>query len=267
MEQKDLLKRLDHLEKEKEELVEELLRLKKKLGGKIGYLLLSLGLILISLAVYYLQNVTAFIGVALTFWGALLLYIRPSEFVRKGILESIMTEPLESYYQLIEELGYQGTTQYISPSTLWGMRNTAIFIPKSDNTQMPSSEQLAAKKAFIDNPQAIKLIPPGQKLSRYIEDQIRVNFSLIELNSIQESLQKGIVESLEIAESFQMERIGSTVYMKMEGVMFYDVIPEGSELDKQHHIGDPINSAIACIIARSTKRPVIIENIEKELDF
>lgn len=264
MEKEDLLNRLDQLEKDKEKLVEELLRLKKKPGRKIAYLLLSLGVILLALAIYFYQNIAAFIGIALTFWGALLLYVGPSDFVRKGILDSVMTESLENYHQLIDELGYKGTPQYISPRTLWGIRNTAIIILKSDNIQMPSSEQLAAKKVLIDNPQAIKLIPPGHKLSRYIEDQIRINFSTMELNSIQDSLQKGIVESLEIAEALHMERMGSTVYIAMEGAIFYDVLPRESEFYKQHHIGDPINSAIACIIARSTNRPVIIEKIEKD---
>jgi hypothetical protein len=266
MEQQELQKKIAQLKKEKDELIEELLRLKRKPEGKIGYLLLALGFILLILAVIYSHNVLALIGIALVFWGALLLYIRPTRFVRNEILESIMSEPLRSYNNLIKELEYQGTPQYISPNTLWGMRNTVIYIPKSDNTPKPTSEQLSANKTFIEIPQAITLIPLGQLLSRLLEDQLKINFSTVDINYLKNNLEKTIVEGLEIAESFHMEPQGSTVYVEMKGAIFSDVILGKSENNKQHHIGDPFNSAIACILSRSTKCPVIIEKIEKNLE-
>jgi len=266
MEQEELQKKIAQLEKEKEELIEELQRFKRKPEFKIGYLLLALGFILLTLAVIYSHSVLAFIGIALVFWGALLLYIRPTKFVRNEILESIMPEPLRSYNNLIKELGYQGTPIYISPSTLWGMRNTVIYIPKTDNTSMPISEQLSVNKVFIEKPQAIKLIPPGQLLSRLMEDQLKINFSTVDINYLKNSLEKAIVEGLEIAESFHMELQGSTVHVEMKEAIFSDVIHGKSENKKNHHIGDPFNSAIACILSRSTKCPVIIENIEKALE-
>lgn len=263
MEQEELQKNISQLEKEKDELNEELLRLKRKPEGKIGYLLLALGFILLISAVIYSHSVLALIGIALVFWGPLLLYIRPTRFVRNEILESIIPEPLRSYNNIIKELRYQGTPQYISPNTLWGMRNTVIYIPKTDNTPKPTSEQLSANKTFIEKPQAIKLIPLGQLLSRLLEDQLKINFSTVDINYLKNNLEKVIIEGLEIAESFQLESQGSTVYVEVKGAIFSDVILEKSENDKQHHIGDPFNSAIACILSRSTKCPVIIEKIEK----
>jgi|GEM_PF-5669042 len=68
---KDTIKKLDQLERRNRELQVELRKLKRKHGGKIGYLLLILGFTLFALAVLYSHNVSAFIGIALTFWGAL----------------------------------------------------------------------------------------------------------------------------------------------------------------------------------------------------
>ena len=44
--------------------------------------------------------------------------------------------------------------------------------------------------------------------------------------------------------------------------IFYEAIQNQDE--RQNCVCDPFNSAIACILARSTRRPVIIENIDIE---
>ena len=261
MEQKDMKKQIEQLEKDKQELLKQIRKLKRKPEGRIGYLLLTIGIILLALATYYSNNVSAFIGIALTFWGALLLYIRPTRFIRKEILDAT-TKPLESYNRLIEELGYEGTPQHISPSTLWGLRNTVIYIPKSDNTPKPTDEQLSNNEALIENPQAIKITPPGQNLSRLIEDELKTNFSTVDLEYLQYNLEKALVEGLEIAEAFQMEPMESTVHTEIKGAIFYEAIREQIESKIPHQTGDPLNSAIACIIARSTRKPVVIENIQ-----
>ena len=72
MEQEDLQKQLEQHENEKQELFEELRRLKRKPEGKFSYLLFSFGIVLLSLAIYYSHNVSAFIGIAFTFLGAIL---------------------------------------------------------------------------------------------------------------------------------------------------------------------------------------------------
>jgi len=263
MKQEEPQEQIERLEKEKKELLNELRKFKRKPEGKIGYFLLILGITLLVLAVFYSHNVSAFIGIALTFWGALLLYIRPTRFVRKEILDAT-TETLESYYKLIEELGYEGIPYHISPSTLWGLSNTVLYIPKSDNTPNPTDEQLSASETFINNPQAIKLTPPGQNLSKLIEDELKTNFSTVDLEYLQYNLEKALVEVLEIAEAFQMESRESKIHVEMKGAIFHETIQEQNKSEKKRQIGDPLNSAIACILARSTRKLVVIENIQIE---
>ena len=262
MEREDLQKQVEQLERDKQELLRELRRLKRKPEGRIGYFLLALGFTLLALAVYFTHNVSAFIGIAITFWGALLLYIRPSKFIKKEILDTII-QPLEIYHKLIEELGYEGTPKHISPRTLWGLKNTVIYIPKTDDTLEPTDEQLSADNTIIDN-QALKLTPPGQNLSRLIEEELKTNFSTVNLEYLQKNFEKALVEGLEIAEAFQMEPSESTVHVELKGSIFYDTIKKQIESKKTLQIGDPLNSAIACIFARSTRRPVVIANIQAE---
>jgi hypothetical protein len=264
MKDEDLMERLEKLEQQKMELQAELRKLKRKPEGRIGYLLLLLGLILIALAVVYSHNVSAFIGIALTFWGALLLYIRPTRFMRKEILDSTVIEPLKYIHKLLDGLDFKGTPTYISPGTLRGLRSATVYIPKSDRSPMPSDEQLSQEEPFIQNPQAIKLTPPGLGLSRLLEDELKTNFSTVDLEYLQYNLEKALVEGLEIAEAFEMEYTESTVQVEIKGTIFDEIVEVLDELDTHRHIGDPLTSALACILARSTRRPIIIEKIERE---
>jgi hypothetical protein len=264
MEQESLSEKLKQLEKDKEELLAELEKLKSKPEAKIGYILLFTGLILLIPAFIYSHNVSAFIGISLVFWGALLLYIRPTRFIRKEILDSIITESLDSYNKLIVELGYEGTPHYISPSTILGLQKVVLYIPRSNHTLKPTDEQLSADEALISNPQSIKLTPAGLGLSRLIENELKTNFSYVDLDYLQNNLEKVLVEGLEISEAFQMEPTEFTVHVEIKGSVFFEAIQEQSEYEKKMYIGDPLSSAIACILARSTRQHVVIENIQLE---
>ena len=264
MNNKPLEEKLEQLEKQRRELQAELRRLQRKPGGKIGYLLLLLGLALISLAIYYEHNVSAFIGIALTFWGALLLYIRPTQFIRKQILDSTVVEPLRYMHKLIDELEFKGTPRYISPGTLRGLRSATVYIPKTDRSEIPSDEQLSTEEAFTKNHSAIKLTPPGLGLSRLLEDELKTNFSTVDLKYLQYNLEKALVEGLEIAEAFEMEASESTVEVEVKGTIFDEIIEEIDKQSARRKIGDPLSSAIACILARSTRRPIIIESVERD---
>ena len=256
--------RSDSPDKVVEELQRELRRLKRKPEGKIGIALLFLGLLLLLLAILYSHNVAAFIGIALTFWGALLFYIRPTRFIRKEILDSTTLEPNASTMRLIEELGYEGTPTYISPGTLRGLRTATIYIPKNDETQSPTDEQLSQDNTLIQSPPAIKITPPGLGLHRLLEEELRTNFSTADILYLQANLEKALVEGLEIVESCDIETEASEVKVTLRNSIFKETIDQLEE--KGLKIGDPLSSAIACILARSTRKPTTIQSIQNQPD-
>lgn len=260
------MERIKQLEHENEKLHSELRKLKRKPEGKIGYILLLIGLSLLALAIIYSHNVSAYIGIALTFWGALILFIRPTHFIRKEILDSTNIEPLKSTHKLLDELGYEGTPTHISPGTLRGLRTATLYIPKTNEIPMPTDEQLSQEQIIMNDPPAIKLTPPGLGLHSMIEKELKTNFSMVDLNYLQMNLEKALVEGLEIAEALEMEVTDTSIKIEIRGNIFDEIL---KQLYEEHHdpnIGDPLSSAIACILARSTREPIIIEQIEREPD-
>jgi len=266
MDNKDLSEKLEELERQKKEMLAELRRLRRKPQGMAGYLLLILGLLLIAVAVVYSHNVSAFIGIALTFWGALLFYIRPTRFIRKDILDSTIVEPIKYIHKLLDELEFNGTPTYISPGTLLGLRSATMYISKSDHPSRPSDEQLSNDGVLMENPDAIKLTPPGLGLSRLLEEELKTNFSTVDLEYLKYNLEKALVEGLEIAEAFEMEVLDPIVRVGIRGSIFDEILDELDELGNHRRIGDPLSSAIACILARSTRRPIVIIKVEREPD-
>lgn len=257
--------RVEQLEKEKEELQSEIRKLKGKPNAQVGFLILISGLMLISLSLVFSHSVTALIGIALTFWGALLFYIRPARFIKKEILDSALAESLQNIHKLIDELDLRGTPIYISPRTLRGLRTAFLYIPKTDENTIPSDEQLSQEQTLINNPQGIKLTPPGLGLSNLLEKELKTNFSMMPLENVQNKIRKALVEGLEIAEGFEMKINESEIQVDVIGNCFDKVIEEIDEREVNRRIGDPLSSAIASILARSTGQSITIGKIERGL--
>jgi hypothetical protein len=198
----------------------------------------------------------------LTFWGALLLYVRPTQFIKKEILDHTVTEPAQNIPRLLNELGYEGDPTYISPGTLWGMNNAVLWVPKNRETPAPTDEQLSNQQTIISEPDGLALIPPGMSLSRLIEETLNTNFSTTDLDYLAYNLERALVEGLEAAESFTMEAENSIIRVEIKGSIFNDIIKETINDEKKLKIGDILNSAIASILARTTRKPVTIESIQ-----
>jgi hypothetical protein len=84
----------------------------------IGYTILLFGALSLFFSIFYEHTVLAFIGLGLTFWGALLLYIRSENYVKAKLLNSTMIPTLANMDKILTELGYQGKAVYLPPKYL-----------------------------------------------------------------------------------------------------------------------------------------------------
>lgn len=227
--------------------------------------LLGIGIYLIARAIFFTNNVMAFIGIALTFWGALLLYIRPNRYIRNDIFAVTTLDHIRNLNSLVTELNYRGSPRYISPGTLSGLGIALLYIPKSDQLPFPSDEQLSQQGIFIENPSGLKFTPLGVGLSKLVERKLNVNFSLVDLEYLQNNLGRGFINDLEIITTFQMAVEGSNVKVTIKDSIFNDVFIELYDANLLDVFGDVFSSAIACIFARSTRSTVFIENYTNNL--
>ena len=261
---KTLVKRIQQLEDEKEDLRLEKERLrielwkqKRKPSGLAGYTLLLLGATALASSIVYESSILAFIGLGLTFWGTLLSFIRPVRYVRSTLLDSTAVFSLMTVDQVIEDLNYTGKGVYLPPRHLKGLKEGTVFIPsKRDIT--PSVEKAV---------EGIRLTPSGSGLVNLFERELGTSFAKVDLNYLRNNLPKLFVEGLEIAEDFEMNVQSNMIHVRITGSVYNGLCKEVRKLPNVcNSIGCPLCSSVACSLTRATGKPIIIEKNQLSTD-
>ena len=184
---------------------------------------------------------------------------------------------------MLTELGYQGKGIYLPPKYLKDFETSKVYISKYKSTKLPTSEaiQQQENKAFLRNPEAALIIPPGLSLSKLFEKTLGTTFTKVDLEYLQQNLPKLFIEDLEIAENLEIQTKptevaqkvadsisilqlkNDTIQVKITNSIYDGVCKEARTLTHiRGSIGCPICSAIACAIAKASGKPVTIEKTE-----
>ena len=264
---KVLIETIQQLENENEALRRELWKYKRKPTGKIGYLLLFLGAIALVWSIIYTSYVPAFIGIALMFWGALLLFITPAKYIKADLLSPTALPTFTAINRIIKNLNYKGKGVYLPPKHFKGFKSGKLFISSKENTAIPPTEKIAQEEVFLKNPQGICLTPSGLDLTNLFEDELGTDFNNVDLNYLQTSLPKLFIDGLEIAEDFEMNKRGNTIHIKIWNSIYKDFCGKARKLSKNScsSFACPLCSSIACALTRITGKPVIIKKSKVSL--
>lgn len=252
----------------------------------VSWFLLALGLIALALSIIYASSILAFIGLGLTFWGALTLYIASEKYVKQTLLDSTITSSLANLNQILTELKYQGKAIYLPPKYLKDFETSKVYISKNKNTKLPTPEEIQQQdKIFLKNPEAALIIPPGFSLSKLFEKTLGTTFTKVDSEYIQQNLPKLFIEDLEIAEDLEIRiephkvarKIADSasvtqlkndiIHVKITNSIYKDMCEEARKLPHTcGTIGCPLCSAIACALTKATGKPIIIEKIQSSED-
>jgi len=256
---------------------------RRKKERLVSCLLLALGLIALGFSIISTYSILAFVGLGLTFWGALTLYLTTEEYVKKSLLDSSITSSLADLNQILTELECQGKAIYLPPEYFKDFETSKIYVQKTINSNLPTPEEIQQQedKIFLKNPEAALITPPGLSLSRLFEKTLGVNFTKVDLEYLQQNLPKIFIENLEIAENLELQSIynkvtkkaddsdsliqteNNTIHAKITNSIYKDIHKDTGKLPHtESAIGCPICSAIACALAKAIGKPIIIERIQ-----
>lgn len=261
-----LMKTLENLQKENEILKREALRSRRTPTGKIGFILLAAGALTLAGSVLKTSSVLAFIGLGLTFWGALFLFARPIKFVRSTLLDSTAISSYTTMDRMIQDLNYKGKPIYIPPypkeaylpEYLKGLKEMIVFIPAEDILTMPTIEEMAKKQFLLKNPKGICIAPPGYGLVNLFEKELKTEFTQINLERLYSSLPTITVKNLELAKELEINSENNLIHTKITNSAYKDLYSKEQNLKSIHSIGCPLASAIACALAKTTAKPVTV---------
>lgn len=227
------------------------------------------GIIALILSVLATSQVLAFIGLGLTFWGALFYLIRPVTYVKGNLLGLTA----ESFYltidRIIKDLNCEGKALYVPPSPkglslpehLRGLKQTTVFISVKEIMTMPSIEEIAQSKFITKNPKGVCLIPPGSSLLEQIQRILRTDLTKTSLEDLCATLPQLIIENFQFAKEIEMKTENNTVSVKMTDSIYRNLYLK-ENLKTVRLLGCPLASAIAGATAQSTGKPAYIQSVE-----
>ena len=229
--------------------------------------ILILGLISLAASAFYASSILAFIGLGLTFWGALLLYITPTRYVKLDLLNAIAPSTLANIEKMLTSSKLNEKGIYLPPKYLRDFESSLIFIPSKANQTLPKPEEIDEEELYLKNPRGIFLTPPGLTLSRLFEKELGTSFTKTDLNYIQNNLPKLLIEEMEIAENVEVITENNLITIEITNHIFNEICEETRKLQKTHEaMGCPLSSAIACALAKATGKPITILKEEQTQD-
>jgi hypothetical protein len=206
--------------------------------------------------------VLAFIGLGLTFWGTLFLYLKPTKYVKLELLNATSSSTLVNIEKILtnSETNLKGV--YLPPNRLEDYTSSLIFIPAKPNQPLPTVKETNPRQLQSENPKGLLITPPGLALSKLLEKEIKKPFTETSLEDLQRQLPK-LLEELQITKNTTVQTEGNTVIIEMKNHIFEHLCEETRKLKRTHEtVGCPLSSALACVLAKATGKPVTIEKEE-----
>jgi hypothetical protein len=229
----------------------------------VGYGLTGVGGLSLVTSVAFTSTVLGFIGLGLTFWGALLLFIRPRYYVRTDVMDSTALSSLKTIDRVITGLGYEEKGIYIPVSN---PEKAVVFVPSEPMKEIPKPEQIE-KETFVKDPEGISIVPPGMALANLFEKELGVKFSEWTLEKMTDRLPKLLIEDLEMVQDCAIKIEGDQVSFRFVESVFSDFCGQLKGTTKVcSSLGCPMCSAMACILAQVTHRPVRFDQDKYTVD-
>lgn len=248
----DSFARARELDKDREPLRIEANKGVRRSPGVAGLVMAGVGTVSLILSLMLTSTVLAFVGLGLAFWGALLLFIRPRGYVRSDLMDSAALSSLRSIDRVITELGHKEKGIYIPARD---PKKTVVFIPSGPLDRIPRPEEIE-NQTFVNDPKGIALVPPGLALANLAEREIG-DLSKWRLENLNDPLRKVLVDDLEMVQDFEMQVNGNNVRFRFVEPVYSGFCRKlkGSTAVCSS-LGCPFCSAMACLVAQVSGRPV-----------
>lgn len=227
--------------------------------GRIGYGLLGIGLVALVLSVLFGSTILVFIGLGLAFWGMLVFFVRPQKYVRSDLMTATAWSSLKTVDDMMLGLGYRERGVYIPA----GPEKAVVFIPAEPFSKLPSpsvvAHGLAADgKLYLHDPDGLLVVPPGLALANLIEKKLGFDVKGVGLDRLVQTLPKVLV-NLEIVSNAEIEVEGSFVRFRLSDSIYADFCKQVRDNSRPCGLGCPMCSALACILAVGTGKPVLFD--------
>jgi len=263
-----LLKKLAELEKETELLKRQIRRYKTTKAA--GFVLIFSGIFCLILVIFYPSNILVLASLGPLFLGGILLYVRPTKYVRYELLRESNMFICALMDKIIKNLGYESKGIYLPPKTLKGLMVSLVFMPKKNKIIIPPVQTSGESDLFSKNPEGIYLPSPGSNLFNLFREWVGKDPSGLTLSEVGDKLTAFLIENLELVKNAHVEFKDDRFLVRFIDPVYMELCEEiRGTFQTCSQVGCPFCSFVACLLTQVTGHPVLIDHIsygEKEIE-
>jgi hypothetical protein len=234
----------------------------KHFSQLVGYLLLGIGLVTLTASVLVTSTILTFIGLGLAFWGMLAFFVQPQKYVTSDLMDATALSSLKTVDKMLVGIGYSEKGVYLPA----GEEKAVVFVPSEPFSMIPQETSIVEGKTFIENPRGMFVVPPGLALASLIEKKLGFTLKNSGVERVLRALPKVLVEDLEIVRDVEVEVKGDRIDFKLVDSIYADFCRQIRDTSRRCGLGCPMCSALACILAVASGKPVIFEEDELSPD-
>ncbi len=232
----------------------------------IAAVLLASGIFLLFLAMVAEMQIAAFIGLGLTFWGAVFALAQNRKSVDSRLLDSTAVSTYSTLDRVINDLTFTGQGYYLPayprdvpiPEYLTSLREPVVFISDRFDGK-PSVEELASGRFKSEKTNGIFITAPGAGLMAQIERQLQIDLSKTNLEELCYILPRCLAGSLNLARAVDLRLVENGANFRATGILYDSLYITEHQPKSARVLGCPLVSAVACTLAKATGKTVFIK--------
>jgi hypothetical protein len=247
---------------------------KSKIDSSLfGIIFLTSGIALFVVSFFSGSQIIAFIGLGLTFWGALFLLIPPPKHVEASFL---ITSSLPNYMSIDRMLNYlipkneaynipPCPRDIYLPEHLEGLKDVVTFIPSEHTDGIAEIEDIARGKFLVEKPRGLLITSPGVDLLDKMEQKSNKDFTKIPPSELDTTLPY-LLRELNLTKEIEMTTNENNIILQINGSLYKNLYSQKYKLTSINLLGCPLVNAAACAIAKSRGKPTMIQEIKTTSD-
>ncbi len=243
-------------------------------SARLRLIFIAVGAVSIAASVFVESQVLALIGLGLIFWGALLMFLSPVRHVEASLLYSSSNAFYTTVDRMIDDFNYKGKAYHIPsypkdvylPEHLRGLKDVLVYVSAKGTDEMPSVGELAEGKFLLKDSKGMLIAPPGLGLLEEMESKLKVDLTKTSVRELVEILPQFLLENFDIAKDVTINVKGATVDLRLTDSVYRGLYGTAKHSKSVGMLGCPLASAVACALAMSSGKPIVIQRYRVSLD-
>jgi hypothetical protein len=211
--------------------------------------------------------ILTFIGLGLTLWGLLLLYISQPRSIPRKVFDVLSFSMLRSMDAIVDEFYKEDNIIHFYCANGDGFAQGYVYFVHETGGAVGNYGQHNNQEIPPNDLNGTSILSPSQGLLELFEEKLNVNLAKVDFPFLERALPDILVEELKLVDYFLIEANDDTFAIKFSGepsVHLCRLINEKSKIG--YRIGCPVCSVLALALSKCTGRPIRIKQTITEGD-